>query len=84
MQPQQGNVIVKIPTSEYGAVPVNVTTYHSVTWGEIIQLHPKDEEEYGYLVGKIGHWRKYADDILLPGGHSVIPISDIKATTEKA
>lgn len=83
MQPQPGNAIVKVPDSEYGDVPITKTNFHSVTWGEIIKLHDSDVKEYSHLIGRIGHWHKFIDDIMLPGGYSVVPIADIKATTLK-
>lgn len=82
-KPMPGRVIVKIPDSEYGEVPTAKTVYHSVTWGEIVSVHPEDEQQYGYLRGLIGHWARFSDDIVLAGGYSVIKIERIDATTEK-
>lgn len=81
--PEPGNAIVKVPTSEYGDVPVNMTTFHSVTYGEIVLLHPDDMKEKSYMVGTTGHWHKYQDDISLDGGYAVVELKDIKAITAK-
>jgi hypothetical protein len=83
MQPEPGNAIVKVPSSEWGDMPVQKTAHHSVTWGEIISLHSDDMPVKAYLIGRVGHWHRYSDDIMLNDEYAVVELKDIKATTKK-
>jgi hypothetical protein len=52
--------------------------------GLVVAINKKDEEKYGYLLGRRAHWRKYHDDarINLPDKKlAFIDIVDIKGTS---
>jgi len=88
IEPQEGRVLVRLETSEYGAIPVPEKTYDSVTSGTILSVNEKDKDSYGYLVGKIGYWKLYKDDLrvgVLPTGEklALILINDIDGTSEE-
>lgn len=88
IQPQEGRVLVRLDTSEFGAIPVPEKTYDSVTSGAILSVNSKDEDKYGYLVGKRGYWRLYKDELrvgVLPTGEklALILINDIEGTSEE-
>lgn len=81
-------MLVRLDTSEFGAIPVPEKTYDSVTKGIILSVNSKDENEYGYLVGKRGYWRLYKDELRvgeLPTGEklALILINDIEGTSEE-
>lgn len=85
--PEQGRVLVKLDTSEYGEVPVPEKTYDSVTSGTILAINENDVD-YQYLVGRKGYWRLYKDDLRvakLPTGEklALILIKDIDGTSEE-
>lgn len=82
----KGRVLVKLGTSEYGDIPVPPKDYDSITYGEIVGVCPEEKAEYGYLVGRTGHWRRYLDDMrvaVIDGGESLalIDIKDIMGTS---
>jgi hypothetical protein len=75
-KPQPGWALVSIAASEWGDIPTPQKTYDSVTSGEILEIHPSDQPEYGDLVGHVGHWAKFKDDIRF-GTFSFVKLSDI-------
>jgi len=86
IEPEKGRVLVKLGVSKYGAVPVPEKTYDTVNEGEIIEVNPIDRKEWGYLVGRIGYFKDYKDElrvVTLPTGEklALIPINDIDGTS---
>lgn len=86
IEPTQGRVLVKLGVSEYGNVPVPPKDYDSITYGVILKVHPNDEKEYGFLIGRTGHWKKFMDDLRIEGlvGEeklALIPIDKIDGTS---
>lgn len=51
--------------------------YDTITEGEIIALHEDDIPEKGHLIGKVGHWREYKDDLRLKDNYAFIELTDI-------
>jgi len=85
--PEQGRVLVKLDTSEYGEVPVPEKTYDSVTSGTILAINESDTD-HQYLVGRRGYWRLYKDELRvakLDTGEklALILINDIEGTSEE-
>lgn len=81
-------MLVRLETSEYGAIPVPEKTYDSVTSGIILSVNSNEESEYGYLIGRKGYWKLYKDDLrvgTLPSGEklALIQINDIEGTSEE-
>lgn len=88
IEPEEGRVLVRLDTSEYGAIPVPEKTYDSVTSGVILSVNEKDKEKYDYLVGRKGYWKLYRDDLrvaVLPTGEklALILINDIDGTSKE-
>lgn len=86
IEPLPGRVLVKLGVSAYGDIPVPPKDYDSLMEGIIIKVSRPDEEIYGYLVGRIGHFKKYKDDLVVgttaEGGKlALIPIQDIDGTS---
>ena len=74
-EPEPGNALVNlVPT--YGDVPVPPKSYDSLTAGEILAVHPNDKDKQ-YLVGRIGHWAQFKDDVRLEGNIAFVPLKDI-------
>jgi hypothetical protein len=76
--PQPGVALVKLPVSDYGAIPVPERSHDSLTWGTVISLH-EDDKKYEYLIGRTAYWRKYKDDARVKGDDKLvfIEINDI-------
>lgn len=88
IEPEEGRVLVRLETSEYGAIPVPEKTYDSVTSGTILSINPKDKDKE-YLVGRKGYWKLYMDDLrvgTLPTGEklALILISNIEGTSRES
>lgn len=72
IEPVSGRILVKLGVSEYGDIPVPEKTYDSITYGEILKVHPDDNIDS--WVGMTGHWRLYMDDLrvaTLPTGEKL-------------
>lgn len=70
----KGVILAKLSTSEYGDIPVPEKDYDSITWGTVLAVHPEDETQYGYLLGRQAHWRKYKDDARIAGEKTLVLI----------
>lgn len=81
IEPEPGNVLVQLPESEHGDLPVVKKEHDSLTWGTVIFVNVTDSEHYGYLLGRVAHWRKYKDDARLGGNLALIEIRDILGTS---
>lgn len=77
--PEPGIALVKlIPPS----IKVPAKTYDSIMEGEIVALHKEDKAK-NYLLGKIGHWRQFKDDLRLKDDYAFVELRDIFGTHEK-
>lgn len=85
VEPSVGIVLVRLANSNFGTVSTVEKKFDSITRGEIIKVSKDDETEFGYLVGRVGHWREYKDDarVKLPDGTNgaFIDIADILGTS---
>lgn len=77
--PEPGIALVKL-IPRYGGIKAPEKSYDSLQSGTIISVHPDDSKNY--LVGTIGHWRQFKDDLRLPDGHALIELKDIFAREE--
>lgn len=74
--PEPGVALVKL-IPPYSGIEAPKKTYDSIQEGEIISLHQEDMEKKSYLVGAIGHWRQFKDDLRLKHGLAFIELKDI-------
>lgn len=63
--------------SEFDNIPVPEKDYDSMTWGTILAVNKNDEADYGFLVGRQAHWRKFKDDCRVGKNDVLIEIKDI-------
>lgn len=61
IEPNQGVLLVKLPASEFGNIPVPDKAYASTTYGEVLYVHHTDKTKHGYLVGRTAYWDKFKD-----------------------
>jgi hypothetical protein len=80
--PQPGNALVRL-ILDYGAIKVPTKSYDSIMRGKIIAINEDDTDNYIHIVGKIGHWRQFKDDLRLPENHAFIELKDILGTSEE-
>lgn len=81
-EPEPGCVLVQLDT---GGVPGLQTVQETYQKGKILKLnkHVRDNSK-NYLLGRVGHWAKYKDEIHIDtpdGKFSSIKINDILLTT---
>lgn len=75
IKPVKGVVVVKLPLSEFGDIPVPEKAHDSVTYGEVVSINPKDTDAKEFM-GTTVHFRKYKDDARI-GELCLIEIKDI-------
>lgn len=80
IQPEPGNVVVKLPVSEYGDIPVPEKQHDSLTWGTVVAISEADKDK-AYLMGRTAYWRKYKDDARLGDNLCLIEIKDIMGSS---
>lgn len=81
IEPNEGVVLVELPTSEWGNIPVPEKPHDSLTGGMIIAINPADSEKFGHWNGRMAHWRKYKDDARIKKNLALIEIKDILGTS---
>lgn len=77
--PEPGIALVKL-ILPYSGIEAPKKSYDSIQEGTIIALHENDIKSKGYMVGKIGHWRQFKDDLRLKDNYALIELKDIFAT----
>ena len=92
-EPEPGIALVKL-IPKYSGIKAPEKSYDSIMEGEIIKVG-YDAKEYGvdkepklvstkaYLVGRIGYWRQFKDDLRLTDDYAFIEIRDILGTSER-
>lgn len=75
IKPVEGVVVVKLPVSEFGDIPVAEKAHDSVTYGKVVAVNPVDSEAQQFM-GTTVHFRKYKDDARI-GELCLIEIKDI-------
>lgn len=80
--PQPGNALVRL-IPDYGAIKVPTKSYDSIMRGKILAINEKDSDDYIHLIGKVGHWRQFKDDLRLDDEHALIELKDILGTSEE-
>lgn len=75
IEPEEGVVLVLLPESEWGELPVVRKEHDSLTWGLVVAVNPGQPNK-AYLLGRNAYWRKYKDDARF-GKYALIDIKDI-------
>jgi len=73
--PEPGIALVKL-IPKYSGIKAPEKTYDSIMEGTIIKIN-KDDESKSYMIGKIGYWRQFKDDLRLTDGFAFIELKDI-------
>ena len=81
IEPTKGTVLVELGTSEWGDIPVPEKAHDSLTWGKVVAVNESETKEYGWMVGRNAHWRKYKDDARVDRTSCFIEIKDILGTS---
>lgn len=75
--PQPGRILVKLPVSEFGHIPVTPKPHDSLTHGVGLALDESDVEQYGHFIGRTLFWRLYKDDARITKELCLIDLTDI-------
>lgn len=78
LEPEPGVVLVKLNTSEYGAIPIPDRPHDTQTNGVVNKLNKLDAHK-NYLIGRTVYFQKYQDDARVFGGDkfAFIKITDL-------
>lgn len=81
IEPFVGVVLVELPASNYGVIPMPSKSYDSITHGTVLAINPKDQDTWGHLVGRTVHYPTFKDDCKVKTDDKrnlqLIPIKDI-------
>jgi hypothetical protein len=80
-EPEPGIALVKL-IPRYSGIKAPEKSYDSIMEGTIIAINDANKDK-NYMIGRVGHWRQFKDDLRLADNYAAIELKDIFITDKE-